>query len=198
MYAMRKRSLVVVLFLSGAVVQVAACGQDKPLSLASTPNPIIPTVEKQTPDPITTMIGMRAQVTPLPTPPDQEIVLYSVDPGAGLPDCAPKIAQAASLPDNFAPHFPLPDNIVISDVRLLNDNPNYLQVIGYAPLALDMSIRFVTTALPGAGYALGTGDSEPNEMETMFSGNGYRDGLRVASLASCDRVTQWTVVTFKR
>lgn len=195
---MRKRSLVVVLFLSGAVVLVAACGQDKPLSLASTPASVATVTRTPTPDPIITMIGMRAQVTPLPTPADQEVVLVSVEPGAGLPACAPKIGQAANLPDNFAPHFPLPDNIVISDVRVLNENPNYLQVIGYAPIALEMSIRFVTTALPGAGYALGTGDSEPNEMETMFSGNGYRGGLRVASLASCDRVTQWTVVTFKR
>lgn len=195
---MRKRSLVVVLFLSGAMLLVAACGQDKPLSLASTPDSVIPLIGTQTPDPIITMIGMRAQVTPLPTPPEQEVVLVSVEPGAGLPACAPKIAQAANLPENFAPYFPLPANIVISDVRVLNDNPNYLQVIGYAPIALDMSIRFVTTTLPGAGYALGTGDSEPNEMETMFSGNGYRGGLRVASLPSCDGVTQWTVVTFKR
>ncbi len=55
------------------------------------------------------------------------------------------------------------------------------------------------TALPRAGYILGMSDSEPPyEAETTFSGNGYRGGLRAATLPECEGVTQWTVVVIRK
>jgi hypothetical protein len=169
------------------VCLLSGCGQDTPLGL----NP--------TPDPLAASIGLgKHPITPLPTLENQEVVVEMVNPAAELPPCAPKMETTASLPENFAPNFPFPGGIVWERAEALNDNPNYLQVIGYAPLNLQTGINHFMAALPRAGYALGTGDSEQWEAETIFTGNGYRGGLRVVGFPNCEDVTQWTVVMIKR
>jgi hypothetical protein len=114
------------------------------------------------------------------------------------PDCAPPIETPVDFPSHFAPNFPYPPGLRLFIARNLNNDPNYIQLVGYAPLSIKNSIDFMLNEVPKAGYTLGRGDSEPGEAEVTFSGYGWRGGFRASAVNQCEGVTEWLVVVVKR
>lgn len=190
MKKLSSRTLCIAALFSMGLGLAVGCAQ---VQTVATPNP---TVDSATPI---------ASPAPLPTAQvaDDATLAESADAALSLPACAPSISEKVSLPDNFAPAFPFPHGILFSSVTVLNDNVNYLQVVGYAPLELDEADALVKTALPKAGYEIETEDAGQEQKDAdapadiKFSGNGYRGALRVASVSNCPAVTQWTIVVLK-
>jgi ABC-type sugar transport system permease subunit len=93
----------------------------------------------------------------------------------------------------------LPPGLRLFKALSLHGNPNYIQLVGYAPLAFGDAARFVIEALPAASYALGRGDSEgATEAESTFTGPAWTGGIRVASVMDCDPITEWVIIVTKR
>jgi hypothetical protein len=193
------RALYVIVCTAGLVLLMilSGCGQDTPITPDAPPTAIIVNVN----DPASvvgvpvTPIGVplvSATRTPFPT-------ITNVPPGVilELPACAPAIATPAATPENFAPNL-FPPGLKLFQARTLENQANYLQVVGYAPLTLQDSVRFILDKYPKAGYTLGRGDSERTEAEATFSGNGWRGGFRINSLLNCPNATQWMIVVLKQ
>jgi hypothetical protein len=203
---LRKSNLLVIFALSMSFV-LAACGQDTPIGLqpdrASPPAPARNPSNAAEP---ALSLGNQSGSASLGTP-AHGLLMPSVVPNVDitpgpygdveLPECTPPHDQTLDLPENF-PAFPFPSRLVLFNVALLNDNPNWMQVMGYAPLSLDESLAGLLKRVPAQGYVLGTNDQEPGEFESLFSGNGWRGAFLVRSVTDCDQVTLWRVVMLKQ
>ena len=191
----------------GILLLITACGQDTPIVVdnvthASWPDSITgtPFANGVTPDLLRgiatpTAASVDPQTTPLPNATESPL---PTDLNAALPECAPVIATPRGLPTNFAPNFPLPPGLRLFKSAQLNNNPNALQIVGYVPLNLQDSIRFLLERLPQSGYTLGRGDSEPGEAEATFSGNQWRGGFLITTVNGCPTVTEWGIVVIKQ
>ncbi len=171
------------LILLTFIFELAACGQDTPIGVD---NPsaqgggdlVIHGRPTNTP---------RADI-PLTRIPSADIA---------LPDCTPPLEEVVPLPENF-PKFPFPKGTVITNTWQLNNDPNSLQVLGYAPMGLFDGLSYLVRELPKQGYELGYGDQESNEAESQFSGNGWRGAFVLRSVYECEGVSLWRVVMLKQ
>jgi hypothetical protein len=104
-------------------------------------------------------------------------------PAPALPACAPAPAGA---PPDLPLDFPLPPGTVVTSA----DRPHTSQVVvlGLIPSDLQEAASFFGGALPEHGYQVGIGDSEGNESEAPFTGNGYRGKWRVNEIPECPAV----------
>ena len=175
---MRKRLIVIgVLALTG----LAGCGQDTPIGGIETPGP---------------QAAVSASHGPVP---GEGVRAATATPGATptLPACTPPLDNITSLPQGF-PDFPFPPGLQVTNTWELDGDPNSLQILGYVPLGLNEAARYVIAELPRRGYALGYGDSEANEIESQFSGKGWRGAFVLRSIYECEGVSLWRVVMLKK
>jgi hypothetical protein len=180
-------------FLSASLVLLtalaAACGQDQPIGGLDTP---IHTIETMVPAHSTSIAGRAVStlIRGAASTPDELATEIA------LPTCMPTPPAILPLPENF-PNFPLPDGIKIAKVSTINNNPSTIQIVGYVPLSLRDSVIYLVDQLPGRGYKLGYGDSEANEAESQFTGNGWRGGFLVHAVYGCKEGSLWRVVLLK-
>lgn len=169
-------------FLCALALTLAACGQDTPIGIVT---PASPGGDLT--------IRSSATITP------RADIPITRDPSAdiALPDCTPPLENVIPLPDSF-PNFPFPPGAKFTNFWMLNDDPNSLQVLGYMPLGLGDSAKYLIRELPKHGYKLGYGDSESNEAESQLSGNGWRGAFVIRSVYECQGVTLWRVVMIKQ
>jgi hypothetical protein len=198
------------------LLTLAACGQDTPLTPDALPTAIVvnvndpavvvsaaitPVAATPTPD-AATLVGLPITPKGVPLPNPSAVAttvgtIVSRDAKLTLPSCAPTNEPSVDLPANFAPNFPFPPGLRPIRAGSLNNNPNYVQVIGYVPLTLQDGVRYVLNEFPKAGYILGRGDSESGEAEATFTGNGWRGGFRMNVLPTCPGMTIWLIVVIK-
>lgn len=160
---------------------LVACGQDTPIG-----------IETPSASGGKLVISGRATVTP------RADIPVTRDPSAdiALPSCTPPLETIAALPENF-PAFPFPNGTKITKSWMLNNDPNSLQVLGYAPIGLFDGLSYLVKELPKHGYELGYGDQEANEAESQFSGNGWRGAFVLRGVYECAGVSLWRVVMLK-
>lgn len=135
-------------------------------------------------------------VAPTLAPNETPALTRSLRSDLTLPACTPPIAKPLDPPANF-PRVPFPAGTKFYKAGTLNNDPNYMEVVGYAPLQIDDAVRFVIDELPKAGFDLGRGDSEPGEAESIFVSSAWRGGLRLSTVMDCDTITSWVVVVIK-
>lgn len=101
--------------------------------------------------------------------------------GPAVPGCAraPAVPRPAGLPEDF----PLPAGTILTGTR--TPLPGALLVDAVVPVPIGEAKRFFTEELPPKGYQLGRGDSEGDEAEAPFTGNGLRGRWRVNSVFGC-------------
>jgi hypothetical protein len=104
-------------------------------------------------------------------------------PVPALPACAGKLAAGPSTPE-LPVHFPLPPGTAL--VSSASPFPTQFVVQGLVPGDLGSAASFFNDTLPEHGYQVGIGDSEGNESEAPFTGNGYRGKWRVNAIPDCD------------
>jgi hypothetical protein len=109
-----------------------------------------------------------------------------------VPACAKAGRTEAAGTKELPEGFPLPPGTLISS----SQQPREGQVLvgGVIPADLQGAAAFFDEELPNAGYQLGLGDSEGNEAEAPFTGNGYRGKWRVNTIPNCNAVTLTLVV----
>lgn len=73
-----------------------------------------------------------------------------------------------------------------------------LVVAGVVPADLQAAASFFGDALEAGGYRQGLGDSESNEAEAPFTGNGFRGKWRVNAIAQCPAAVVLTLVFIKQ
>ena len=112
-----------------------------------------------------------------------------------LPACA-EVGPAISLPAEFPPNFPLPPGTVIHASR--NTEEGVLIVDAVMPVSLQAAADFFLRELPTAGFLLGFGDSEFDEAESAFSGNGYDGHFKVHSILDCPGAVTLTLALTRR
>lgn len=171
--------LVPMLFL---MLIFVACGQDTPLGIETPAAP-----------------GGSITIRGRPTVTPRSDIPVTRDPSADipLPLCTPPLEQVIDIPESF-PSFPFPQGIKITNFWMLNDDPNSLQVLGYAPIGLFDGLSYLVKELPKQGYELGYGDQESNEAESQFTGNGWRGAFVLKSIYECEGVSLWRVVMLKQ
>lgn len=109
-----------------------------------------------------------------------------------------RVEQPISLPAPFAPNFPIPSGMKwYKTATMRNDTHTQLQITGIVPLNLAESAKFLMSELPKAGYELTNTDSESNEADGLFNGNGWIGSYRVSMLDHCDTATMWSVRVLK-
>ena len=106
------------------------------------------------------------------------------EPAPKLPACAG--AESTDAPPALPVDFPLPPGTVVTSA----DTPYAGQVValGLIPADIQEAASFFGGALPEHGYEMGIGDSEGNESEAPFTGNGYRGKWRVNEIPECPAV----------
>jgi hypothetical protein len=161
---------------------LVACGQDTPIGVETPSAAGTPLV-----------ISGRPTITP------RADIPVTRDPVADvpLPACTPPLEQVIPIPENF-PSFPFPPGTKITNFWMLNNDPNSLQVLGYAPMGLFEGLTYLIKELPKQGYDLGYGDQESNEAESQFSGNGWRGAFVLRGIYECEGVSLWRVVMLKQ
>lgn len=168
----------------GAMLALVACGMDTPI-----------TPESSRPSWPFSITGVPL-VTPTPAP-DETLTPVHPAANAVLAECAPEIKTPVQFPTRFAPNFPFPPGTAFFKATTLNNNPNYVQVVGYVPLTFKDSVRYLLDQLPQAGYTLGRGDTESTEAESYFSGNGWTGGFRISDVFFCPQVSEWVVIVYR-
>jgi hypothetical protein len=117
---------------------------------------------------------------------------------AAWPACAALADQKIELPPNFAPGFPLPD-----DIRLFrfttesHESYTQLRIVGITSLGLQEADGFIQAGLASAGYQLTGHDTESTEADGLFMGNGWIGSYRVSVFEDCEQATTWTVQVLK-
>jgi hypothetical protein len=106
------------------------------------------------------------------------------EPAPELPACAG--ARAGVTPPSLPVDFPLPPGTVVTSAA--SPYAGQVVVLGAIPAGLHDAASFFGNALPDHGYEVGIGDSEGNESEAPFTGNGYRGRWRVNEIPECPAV----------
>ncbi len=160
---------------------LCACGQDTPIGI-------------ETPS----ASGGNLVISGRPTVTPRADIPVTRDPSAdiALPSCTPPLENVIELPQDF-PAFPFPQGTKITKSWMLNNDPNSLQVLGYAPMGLFDGLSYLVKELPKQGYELGYGDQESIEAESQFSGNGWRGAFVLRGVYDCEGVSLWRVVMLK-
>jgi hypothetical protein len=111
-----------------------------------------------------------------------------------LPPCAGverEIPRPVLLPDDF----PLPPGTKLTASRTPFEGQGVIE--GAVPGGLEDSAAFFGDELEDAGYAVGRGESEPGEMESLFTGKQLRGGWRVNEIPDCEGASKLTLVLFR-
>jgi hypothetical protein len=125
--------------------------------------------------------------------------IATTSPGGQTSGCdAWKVEQPITLPSPFAPNFPVPGGMKwYKNATIRNDTHTQLQVTGIVPLSLIESAKFLVAELPKAGYEITNTDSEANEADGLYKGNGWIGSYRVSLLDNCITSTMWSIRVLK-
>ena len=115
-------------------------------------------------------------------------------PPPRLPACVK--AKAVPRPAALPADFPLPPGTVVT----ASSEPHTGQLVvgGLIPSDLQDAASFFNETLPASGYRQGLGDSESNEAEAPFTGNGVRGKWRVNAIANCPTAVVLTLVLIRQ
>jgi hypothetical protein len=115
-------------------------------------------------------------------------------PPPKLPACAK--ANPAARPRALPTDFPLPPGTVVT----ASSEPHSGQLVvgGLIPADLQDAASFFNEALPERGYRQGLGDSESNEAEAPFTGNGFRGKWKVNAIPGCPAAVELTLVLIRQ
>ena len=75
--------------------------------------------------------------------------------------------------------------------------PGQSVVSGLSPGDLEQTRSFYEERLEDAGYSQGRGESEPGEVEALFTGNDVRGGWRANAIPGCDGAVRLTLVVVR-
>lgn len=112
-----------------------------------------------------------------------------------MPACA-KVGPVVERPAQLPAGFPLPPGTLLTSGQVPREGQ--LLIGGVVPHDLQEAAEFFTDELPSAGYELGFGDSEGNEAEAPFTGNGFRGKWRVNSIRDCGAAVRLTLVLIEQ
>ena len=115
-------------------------------------------------------------------------------PTPKLPACAK--AKPAPRPPALPADFPLPPGTVVT----ASSEPHSGQLVvgGVIPADLQDAASFFNESLPANGFRQGLGDSESNEAEAPFTGNGLRGKWKVNAIANCPAAVVLTLVLIRQ
>jgi hypothetical protein len=118
----------------------------------------------------------------------------SARPPPKLPACV--TGKAVAPPAGLPADFPLPPGTVVT----ASSEPHTGQLVlaGLIPADLQDAASFFNDSLRVSGYRQGLGDSESNEAEAPFTGNGFRGKWKVNSIAGCPQAVSLTLVLIKQ
>lgn len=111
-----------------------------------------------------------------------------------LPRCAGverEIPRPVLLPDDF----PLPPGTKLTASKTPFEGQGVIE--GAVPGGLEDVAAFFGEELEDAGYAAGRRESEPGEMESLFTGQDIRGGWRVNVIPDCEGASKLTLVLFR-
>jgi hypothetical protein len=111
-----------------------------------------------------------------------------------LPPCAGverAIPRPALLPDDF----PLPPGTKLTATETPFEGQSVIE--GAVPGGLQDAAAFFADQLEDAGYAEGRRDSEPGEVESLFTGKKLRGGWRVNDIPDCKGASKLTIVLIR-
>jgi hypothetical protein len=128
-------------------------------------------------------------VTPLAAP--SQAVLEA-PAGPSLPACA-NAGLALAAPPGFPVTFPLPPGAVIIGADEPPGGGSRLTFM--APIDVPALGAFLEDELPAAGFSIGGGEAEADELESKFSGAGLDGQLIAREVAGCPGVLRVQVVT---
>jgi hypothetical protein len=111
-----------------------------------------------------------------------------------LPSCA-KPAKTIARPKALPQSLPVPPGTVFTQVEVPFAGQSI--VSGVSPGDLEATRSFYEDRLDEAGYREGRGESEPGEVEALFTGGGVRGGWRANSIPGCDGAVRLTLVVVK-
>jgi hypothetical protein len=146
---------------------------------------------------------MKLAMRPGPRNPTTLVVCFALVAGCGggdgdaerpagpLPACAgakEEIPRPALLPEDF----PLPPGTKLTTSRTPFEGQGVIE--GAVPGGLDDAAAFFADELEDAGYAAGRRDSEPGEVESLFTGKSLRGGWRVNEIPDCKGASKLTLV----
>jgi hypothetical protein len=125
---------------------------------------------------------------------DPEPPVTAAGPPPALPACAK--GEAVPPPDGFPAEFPLPPGTVVT----AGSRPHAGQLVlaGLVPADLQDAASFFNESLPASGYRQGLGDSESNEAEAPFTGNGFRGKWKVNAIPGCPAAVALTLVLIRQ
>ena len=111
-----------------------------------------------------------------------------------VPPCAVE-GRPIARPGDVPQELPLPPGTKLHAA----ERPYEDQVVvhGAVPGGLDEAASFFEDELSDAGYRLGRGDAEPNERESLFTGNGIRGGWRVRAIPACEGAVSLTLIVIR-
>ena len=118
----------------------------------------------------------------------------SAGPPPKLPACAK--AKVVRPPPDFPADFPLPPGTVVTASSQPHDGQ--LVLAGLVPADLQDAAAFFNESLRASGYRQGLGDSESNEAEAPFTGNGFRGKWKVNSIVGCPAAVSLTLVLIRQ
>jgi hypothetical protein len=112
-------------------------------------------------------------------------------PGPSLPACA-NAGSPVAAPSGFPIVFPLPPGAVVVQA----DQPagGGSRITFVAPIEVDAFGQFLEEALPRAGFSIGGGEAEADELESKFSGAGLDGLLTAREISGCPGVLNVQVV----
>jgi hypothetical protein len=115
-------------------------------------------------------------------------------PPPKLPACAK--ANLVARPQALPARFPLPPGTVVTASS--EPHSGQLVVAALIPSDLQDAASFFNESLPANGFRQGLGDSESNEAEAPFTGNGFRGKWKVNSIAGCPTAVVLTLVLIRQ
>ena len=113
---------------------------------------------------------------------------------ASLPTCV-KLGKTIPRPKTLPQGLPVPPGSVFTRVEMPFEGQSV--VSGFSPGSLDQTRSFYEEELDDAGYSQGRGESEPGEVEALFTGHGVRGGWRANAIPGCDGAVRLTLVVVR-
>lgn len=108
--------------------------------------------------------------------------------------CATPTATPAAWPSGVPTQLPRPPGMSNVVVEHLSQGRTALTFT--VPMPLRASLLFVLNNYPKAGFQLGHGDSEAQEADVPFAGNGYGAAMKISVAGAC--LTRWRMVLARR
>jgi hypothetical protein len=105
------------------------------------------------------------------------------------------VKQEIPRPELLPADFPLPPGTKLTTSKMPFEGQGVIE--GAVPGGLEDAAAFFDDELEDAGYAAGRRDSEPGEVESLFTGRELRGGWRVNDIPGCEGASKLTLVVIR-